>query len=189
MSRERSTAVDWSSFTIPAKHSNKTRYYKSRYRLQHVTLVNYLASLLLLICCDSKLLQNANDNCHKFKWAAPKAADKRMLCSTVHAVALLWWCNRLTSHISSWEPLIRGFSAQSQRTATQRRIHYGRAATGCRLNSDIAVPCISSKNHALEGILQLGEGEAGLGLTAPATQHQLVPVATITRREQKFQRP
>ena len=118
-----------------------------------------------------------------------KAVGKRMLCSTVHAVALLWWCNRLTSHISSWEPLIRGFSAQSQRTATQRRIHYGRAATGCRLNSDIAVSCISSKNHGLEGILQLGEGKPGLGLTAPAAQHQLVPVATITRREQKFQNP
>ena len=88
----------------------------------------------------------------------------------------------MTSQISCREPLIRGFLAQSQRTATEWHIHNGRSAAGCRLNGNVAVPHTSSKNHALEGVLQLSEIQAGLRLTAPTAQHQLVSVATEVNR-------
>ena len=35
----------------------------------------------------------------------------------------------------------------------------------------------TSRNHTLKGVFQLGEVQAGLRLTVPAAQHQLVPVS------------
>ena len=46
-----------------------------------------------------------------------------------------------------------------------------------RLNGDVVGVFVASSNDTLKGVLQLGEVQAGLRLTVPAAQHQLVPVA------------
>ena len=48
-----------------------------------------------------------------------------------------------------------------------------------RLNCDVVSILAVSSNDILEGVLQLGKVQAGLGLTVPAAQHELVPVVKI----------
>ena len=48
-----------------------------------------------------------------------------------------------------------------------------------RLNCDVVSVFAVSSNDVLEGVLQLGEVQAGLRLTVPAAQHELVPVVII----------
>ena len=50
-------------------------------------------------------------------------------------------------------------------------------------NVDVICSFVLSNNRTLEEILQLGEVEAGLGLTAPADQHQLITVDMSNKRE------
>ena len=48
-----------------------------------------------------------------------------------------------------------------------------------RLNCDVVSVFAVSSNDVLEGVLQLGKVQPGLGLTVPAAQHELVPVVKI----------
>ena len=53
-------------------------------------------------------------------------------------------------------------------------------------NADVIVSCVVSSNDTLEEVLQLGEVQAGLRLSTPADQHQLISVVMLNKREGNY---
>ena len=53
-------------------------------------------------------------------------------------------------------------------------------------NADVIISCVASSNDTLEEVLQLGEVQAGLRLSTPADQHQLISVVILNKREGNY---